>query len=248
MRRAKWVCHTGGFVGSELVGVDQTAYALIDWLAIIFTLRRTLALCEAIMTTLLPSTLRSLSDSLREEPFYRAILADCAADQDRAGQKLRSYFDYAAREAAEAGKIVLCDPPDIGAALWSVPVDAKVAVAAKSARRASLEGLLGPSGFETYKKIAGFMGEASAPYFKDDWWYLSIAGISPSKQGKGHGSRLLAPTLAEADTRGAVCWLQTFTPRNHAFYERLGFKKAASIFEPNTQHDYAVMVRDGKAG
>ena len=197
------------------------------------------------MTMLSPDTLQSLLESLRGEPFYRAILADFAANQDRADENLRSYFDCAAREAADIGKLVLCDPPETGAALWSVPVDAAVSLPAKSARHASIKGLLGPRGFENYKTIAGFMGKASAPHIKSSWWYLSIAGIAPSAQGKGYGSRLLAPTLAEADAEGAVCWLETFTPRNHAFYERLGFTKVASVFEPCTEQDYAVMVRDG---
>ena len=197
---------------------------------------------------LAPSTLQSLSDSLQGDPFYRAVVVDFAADQERAGQILRSYFEFAARQAADVGKIVLSDPPEIGAALWSLPADAAVAAAAKSVRLASIKGLLGPKGFETYKKIVGFMGDASAPHTKESWWYLSIAGIAPSAQGKGYGSQLLAPTLTQADTEGAVCWLTTFTPRNHAFYERLGFRNAASIFEPSIKHDYAVMVRYGASG
>lgn len=195
-----------------------------------------------------PSTLRALSDSLHDEPFYRAILADFATDQDRAVHMLCDYFDIAATEAADVGKLVVCDPPHLGAAIWSVPADATAVADAKSARRASLEDLLGQNGFETYKKIAGFMGEARAPYIKDNWWYLSIAGIAPSVQGKGNGTRLLAPTLAVADEKGAVCWLQSFRPRNHAFYQRLGFNKVATIFEPHTMHDYAIMVRGGDAG
>ena len=210
-----------------------------------FAVHRVLVLSEAIMTILSPRTLRSLSDALQDNPYYQAILVDFATDQDRAAQILRSYFDCAAQQAAVAGKLVLCDPPETGAALWSVPVDAAVSLPAKSARHASIKGLLGPKGFENYTKIAGFMGEASARHIEGAWWYLSIAGIAPLAQGKGYGSRLLAPTLAEADAEGAVCWLETFTPRNHAFYERLGFKKVASVFEPCTKQDYAVMVRDG---
>lgn len=106
-----------------------------------------------------------------------------------------------------------------------------------------MERELGPVGFATYKQIAAFMSEASAPYISGTWWYLSILGISPALYGQGHGVRLLAPTLAEADEAGAFCWLTTFVPRNHTFYRRLGFVKAASIFEPNIGHDYSVMIR-----
>lgn len=197
------------------------------------------------MTILSPRTLRSLSDALQDNPYYQAILVDFATDQDRAAQILRSYFDCAAQQAAVAGKLVLCDPPEIGAALWSVPVDTEVAARAKSKRRKAIESLLGPKGLSNYKRIVKFVGEASAPHVKNAWWYLSIAGITPSAQGQGSGSRLLAPTLAEADATSAVCWLETFTPRNHAFYQRLGFKKVATISEPTIGHEYAVMVRKG---
>jgi GNAT superfamily N-acetyltransferase len=189
------------------------------------------------------TTLRSLSNSLLDNLYYRVILVDVVSNRDRADEMLRSYFDHAARQAADAGKLVLCDPPDIGAALWSIPVDPAIAASARSARLAAIEGLLGPIGLANYKKIVGFVSEATAPYVKDDWWYLSITGVAPSAQGKGCRSRLLAPTLAEADAQGAICWLETFTSRDHAFYERLGFKTVATIFEPCTGHDYAVMVR-----
>jgi GNAT superfamily N-acetyltransferase len=74
-------------------------------------------------------------------------------------------------------------------------------------------------------------------------WYLSIVGVSPLAQGQGLGQRLLAPTLAEADAAGAPCYLETFSSRNVAFYERLGFRTERTFLEPTTGSEYALMIR-----
>jgi len=73
---------------------------------------------------------------------------------------------------------------------------------------------------------------------------LSIIGIEPAAQGQGIGERLLKPTLAEADAAGAVCYLETFSPRAVRFYERLGFRSAASHLEPCIRAPYVIMRRD----
>lgn len=46
-------------------------------------------------------------------------------------------------------------------------------------------------------------------------------------QGQGLGEKLLAGTLAEASQANATCYLETFTPRNLRFYERMGFCRVA---------------------
>ena len=87
-----------------------------------------------------------------------------------------------------------------------------------------------------YRSIAvGFAGDHSR---RRDAWYLSIIAIAPEAQGQGLGRLLLAPTLAEADAAGAVCYLETFSPRNLTFYERAGFGRRARIDEPTAPAAY----------
>jgi ribosomal protein S18 acetylase RimI-like enzyme len=74
-------------------------------------------------------------------------------------------------------------------------------------------------------------------------WYLSIIGVSPAAQGLGVGRGLVQTTLAEADHAGAACFLETFVPRNLAFYERLGFGVVTSHKEPVTSEEYFIMHR-----
>jgi N-acetylglutamate synthase-like GNAT family acetyltransferase len=57
---------------------------------------------------------------------------------------------------------------------------------------------------------------------------------------------LLDVTLAEARQQKASCYLETFTPRNLNFYERLGFRRVAAHLEPVTNREYVVMQRDAE--
>ena len=78
-------------------------------------------------------------------------------------------------------------------------------------------------GMENYHRIVRYMTALAAQAIPHSAWYLSIVGILPSAQGRGLGATLLAGTLAEASHAHVPCYLETFTPRNLRFYERLGF-------------------------
>ena len=56
------------------------------------------------------------------------------------------------------------------------------------------------------------------------YWYLENVGVEPALQGRGIGTRLLAPVLALADAAGQPCYLETQTERNVAWYRALGFE------------------------
>ena len=106
-------------------------------------------------------------------------------------------------------------------------------------------------GCANYHRIVDYMSAKSAPVVRSvsghfPVWYLSIVAVDPAAQGQGLGRQLLAPTLAEADRASALCYLETFSPRNFAFYERLGFVTQARFAEPTTGAGYAVMVRPPK--
>ena len=58
--------------------------------------------------------------------------------------------------------------------------------------------------------------------------YLFHLGTDPGWWGRGVGTALLAPTLADADRRGEPCHLEC-KPGNVGYYERFGFTVAAEI-------------------
>jgi len=71
----------------------------------------------------------------------------------------------------------------------------------------------------------GFVGlEAGHP--AEPHWYLFFTGVEPAMQGRGIGSRLLAPVLELADRSHTLCYLETPFRQTHEFYRRLGFSIA----------------------
>jgi GNAT superfamily N-acetyltransferase len=83
--------------------------------------------------------------------------------------------------------------------------------------------VIGAKGAENYHRIIDFMRARASAAIDESAWYLSIVGVAPSAQGHGIGTRLIEPTLSEADEAGANCYLETFDDRNPRFYQRLGF-------------------------
>lgn len=195
------------------------------------------------MPSNLSPAVTALVASLLHDPFYQAITRDFAEEPARREEVLGRYFAYSLSEGARMGRCILAREPGLGAAVWILPRDESTQAAEASAKAAYLREILGPIGHENYKRIVGFMKPRSEALLPDAAWYLSIVGVAPAAQGKGIGAELLAPTLAEADKEGSVCFLETFTPRNLRFYERIGFQRFASHLEPVTGSEYVIMRR-----
>jgi GNAT superfamily N-acetyltransferase len=189
-------------------------------------------------------SLPALVASLGGDPFYRAITIDFASDEARRRTALSEYFRCSLDEAALIGQRVFADPPEWGATAWHLPVADKVQAPAHADKVRRLRTILGPMGWTNYQRIIDFMGPRADRAVPRGCWYLSIVGVSPAHQGRGIGALLLAPTLRQASAQHAPCFLETFSPRNVAFYERLGFRTVVRHHEPTTGHEYLVMLRD----
>lgn len=191
--------------------------------------------------------------ALEGDPFYRAICAPHSNDRHANAPHsndvvrraiLMPYFDYSIHEGRDLGRCVhLHDNPSQGVAVWLLPQSSEVQSQTAAKKRAFLEATLPAEGCANYHRIVDFMHAKTAAVVPQDAWYLSIIAVDPAAQGRGLGRKLLDPTLAEADRHSAACYLETFTPRNVSFYERLGFAPVARFAEPTTGADYTVMLR-----
>ncbi len=74
-------------------------------------------------------------------------------------------------------------------------------------------------------------------------WYLMTLGIDSDRQGRGIGSRLIAPQLERARMASLPCYLETGTEIDVAFYIKNGFQVAhQEVIQPGDLHMWA-MVR-----
>lgn len=186
----------------------------------------------------------ALVDSLFDDPFYQAISEDFAADVSGRKQALLQYFQYSLEEADRTGRCVLAPDPKLGAAAWLLPRSAEVDATESRAKSEFLSSVLGSRGKENYYRILRFLAPRARHVVPRDAWYLSIIGVAPWAKGRGLGAALLAETLVETDAAKVTCYLETFSPRNLRFYERLGFRGVAAHLEPTTDRECVVMRKD----
>lgn len=187
---------------------------------------------------------RSLTLSLLPDPFYQAITVDVANSKEAQLAMLDRYFEYSMDEAQRTGRTVLAEPAHLGGTAWLLPRTENADALESSAKHAFLTKTLGPAGYENYCRIIDFMAPRAAKHVSAEAWYLSIVGVHPGAQGKGLGELLLRPTLQEATGSGICCYLETFTPQNVRFYNRLGFVSVGEYLEPVTNSTYNIMRRD----
>ena len=180
--------------------------------------------------------------SLSDDPFYRTLKAR-SVNSAGAREAMLRYFDYSIFEAAQFGH--LCQLPEerAGVSLWSVPLPDVDQQRKSHDKKQFIRDHMGQEALTTYEQIGAFMASASNHVVDPTDWYLSILGVHPKFQGQGRGGDLVRPVLGLTDQTGVASYLETFTPRNMPFYERLGFRKIASFSEPVTGSDYWVMRR-----
>ena len=190
-----------------------------------------------------PSAL-ALYAALAEDAFYIAMQASVEGLADEGREAMLRYYDYSMQEAYTYGVLQLTDDSASGAALWTMPIDDVRSVERDDAKKRFLASWMGASSLDTYLRITSSMENLTAPAVPPGCWYLSILGVDPALQGRGVGAQLLRPMLERADGAGRASYLETFTPRNIAFYERLGFDVKRAVDEPVTGSRYWVLVRD----
>ena len=111
--------------------------------------------------------------------------------------------------------IALLLPP----ALRDFPLPAVLGAVLRSPRLWRPRGLARYFGVETSV-------QAHRPAFA--CWTLLSLGVAPSKQHRGHGSRLLAEVLRQLPEGEAMC-LETYNERNLPLYARFGFRITAEF-------------------
>lgn len=166
----------------------------------------------------LPAVARVMADAFADDPVQRWAFAP-ATDPD-AGR--RALFEVMTDEYFWLGHLhVVTDAGGIaGAAMWSPPDR-------DALHGAGLETLierLTPHLGDQLETRLGELARAHEHRPAEPHLYLGILGVDPGRQSRGHGTDLLAPTLAQCDRMGLLAHLESSNERNVPFYERHGFE------------------------
>lgn len=161
-----------------------------------------------------------LAKSYADDPAFR----HCLPNDRQRRRVLRVALSVAAQDMARRGEGYLARVRGmvVGAALWWTPESSP----RRSWDRARVAAGLLPAIWAGRRRcvdlirIETVLEEAARA---EDGWWLGAVGVDPRQQGRGIGSRLLAPVLEAADARGLTCGLQTAIPANAAFFGRFGF-------------------------
>ena len=186
----------------------------------------------------------ALYDALTEDAFYQAMESSVSGGASQRREAMLCYYDYAMREARQYGQLYRPNGNAFGASIWSKPVSGELAQQMANQKKAFLRAHLGDASLAKYMQITESMAEQTSAVVPPGSWYLSIVGIAPSFQGQGLGGTLIRPILDNTDELGCHTYLETFTPRNMAFYQQQGFQEAGVFDEPRTNAPYWVMIRE----
>jgi GNAT superfamily N-acetyltransferase len=187
----------------------------------------------------------ALYQALQPDPFYIRLLQSIPGDKEKR-EALISYLDYSMYEAEKYGLLFIPGQHRYGASVWSKPLNEDIESEKSHEKKAFLKTNLGDGVLDAYVQMVDFMSAKLEDLIATESWYLSIVGIKPEFQGKGLGAQLINEVLKETDELGLPTYLETFTPRNISFYNRLGYEMTASFLEPLTNATYWVLVREPK--
>jgi GNAT superfamily N-acetyltransferase len=185
----------------------------------------------------------ALYEALIPDPFYIELLRDIPGGEPEKREILMRYMDYSMIESEKYGRLTIAGDSPYGAAIWTKPLDAEIDKEKSLLKKDFIKTYMGEVSLNVYLTIVSFMSEQLREV-PPDAWYLSIAGIKPTYQGQGLGADLLMKVLNETDKNGIPTYLETFTPRNIRFYERMGYKITKEVAEPVTSCSYWIMVRE----
>jgi len=101
-----------------------------------------------------------------------------------------------------------------------------------------------PAAREEYPAIV----EQQAQYHPTGpYWYLSLVGVDPAYQGRGHGDALMAYALERCDRDKLPVYLYSTNPRNISLYRRHGFELLGTI-QAGSSPPFLPMLRRPRRG
>jgi len=76
---------------------------------------------------------------------------------------------------------------------------------------------------------------------KEQYWFLPIIGVDPSRQGSGYGSALMKHALLACDRDRKPAYLESSNTANLSLYERHGFEILGEVSEAGSPPTYPML-------
>ena len=165
-----------------------------------------------------------LGRAFLEDPVFGWLVRGGA----REARLTRMFTSFAGSAARTRGARVLVTPERTAAAIWRPPGHWRGGSAeflrtaptlAAGVRGGLLRGLRLEAVVERH-------------HLREPHWYLEALGAVPEARGTGVGGRVVQPVLDRCDAERLPAYLESSTPRNWSFYERLGFVRGAPLPVP----------------
>ena len=185
---------------------------------------------------------KALYHALRDDAFYCTM--EGSVNNGSPKEAMLKYMEFSMVEGQAYGELYIPEDHDCGVSIWLKPLGENQEKEKHDQKEAFLLEHMGKESLETYTSIVNFMSAKSSTLIDKKSWYLSIIGIFPGFQGQGLGGGLIEAVLDKADQSGVPTYLETFTPRNITFYNRIGYEVVERFHEPTTDADYWIMIRD----
>jgi ribosomal protein S18 acetylase RimI-like enzyme len=142
-----------------------------------------------------------------------------------ASRARRTRFFFRERlQALLPEELCFCDDEHRGAALWA-PHDRWEPSPREQLRMLRMVNHRAP------QMVVGF-ARVERLHPREPHFYLSTLGVVPDAQGRGLGSRLMAPMLERCDREGVPAYLESSKESNVAFYARHGFRVTGEMRFP----------------
>ena len=151
------------------------------------------------------------------------------AQDKRRARRIYDFMGVAHRITAPGDEIYTTDGIE-GGAFWLPPGKWKMGILQQF--------MLMPAMIRssTLKRVPAVMGGLNAiekQHPHEPHYYLLALGVNPDKQGRGVGTKLMAPILERCDRERIPAYLESSKEVNVPLYERNGFKVTERVTVPN---------------
>jgi ribosomal protein S18 acetylase RimI-like enzyme len=167
-----------------------------------------------------------------------------SVDNFESKEAMVRYMEFSMIEREKSGELYIPEDHEYGVSVWTKPINRELEIKKHNEKKLFLLNKMGAKSLKTHNAIVDFMSAKAEAYIDKNSWYLSIVGVLPEFQGQGFGPALIKNVLEKTDRLKVATYLETFTPRNMTFYNRLGYQAIESFHEPTTDAKYWLMIRE----